>query len=139
MKSYQAYSTTSNCTDVRLTLSNKNKLHRKEFCHKGNITVAQKHLHYMLKRTLQLGVNFVLLRYPTRNLQCLNAPGVFFKYLSVDYINICRAVFLSRCHHVICSDIVHRSLWNVKLDLHLVPTGIFLFFRLLIISGKNSQ
>ena len=27
------------------------------------------------------------------------------------------------CHHVVCSEITDRPLWNIKLDRHLVPTG----------------
>ena len=41
----------------------------------------------------------------------------------------CRALFLAWCHHVVCSHIVDRPFWNIKLDRHLVPTGSFFVFQ----------
>ena len=35
---------------------------------------------------------------------------------------------MAQCHHGLCSDIVYRPLQNIKLDRHLVPTGIFFQF-----------
>ena len=34
-------------------------------------------------------------------------------------------LFLARCHHVVCYDFVDRPLCNIKLYIHLVPTGGF--------------
>ena len=47
--------------------------------------------------------------------------------------------FLARCHHGLCSDIFDRPLPNIKLDLHLVTTGSFLLFSLLMMSGTRAQ
>ena len=52
---------------------------------------------------------------------------------------MCRALFLARCHHVVCSDIFDRPLRNIKLDRHISQTGIFLFFSLLMMSGTRMQ
>ena len=46
-----------------------------------------------------------------------------------EYINTCRAIFWERCYHVVCSDIVDRPLQSIKLDQHLVPTGIFVVVK----------
>ena len=38
-------------------------------------------------------------------------------------------VFLARCHHVLCSEIVDRPFPNIKLDQHIVPTWSFFVFQ----------
>ena len=35
---------------------------------------------------------------------------------------------LAQCHHVVYSDIIDCPLRNIKLDRHLFPTGIFVFW-----------
>ena len=38
-------------------------------------------------------------------------------------------IFLAQCHHGVCSDIVDCPLMNIKLDRHLVLTGIFVIVQ----------
>ena len=62
-----------------------------------------------------------------------------FLYWSVESIKAWRALFLAQCHHVVCSDIVDCSLRDIKLYQNFVPTGSFLLFSLLIMSGERTQ
>ena len=46
-------------------------------------------------------------------------------YWSEENINTCHTFFWARCHHGLCSEIIDRPFPNIKLDRHLVPTGVF--------------
>ena len=43
----------------------------------------------------------------------------------MENIKTRRAIFLALCHHGVCSGIIDHPLPNIKLDQHIVTTGLF--------------